>query len=294
MKNSTQDPEVSAHSTQHTAHSIQIPKRVEPLLREVGRIADDHGVSAYAVGGCVRDWLLGRAGTSDLDVTVEGSGIELAQAVSRAMRATLTTHQQFGTATMQVHPALSRKGGVNPTGRTRPLRVDFASCRREVYTRPAAYPSVSPGTLEEDLCRRDFTINAMALAISPGRFGIMIDPSHGLQDLRRKVLRALHERSFLDDPSRILRGIRFAQRFGLRWEPRTERAAREAIAAGALGRLNAGRFGKELDRMCDEPDPKTCFEQLAELLNTEAQGSGLRALGTGRRPQPRAPSPERS
>lgn len=248
-----------AHSTPHTAHRILIPKRIEPLLREIGRIADDHGVSAYAVGGCVRDWLLGCAGPIDLDVTVEGSGIELAQAISHALHATLTTHQQFGTAAMQVHA----------TGRTRPLRVDFASCRREAYARPAAYPSVSPGTLEEDLCRRDFTINAMALAISPGRFGVMIDPSHGLQDLRRRVLRVLHGRSFLDDPSRILRGIRFAQRFGLRWEPRTERAAREAIAAGALGWLNAGRFGKELDRMCDEPDPKTCFEQLAELLNAE-------------------------
>ena len=129
---------------------------------------------------------------------------------------------------------------------------------------------MSPGTLEDDLFRRDFTINAMAVAIAPGRLGMLVDPFQGLRDLHRKTLRMLHGRSFLDDPSRILRGIRFAQRFGLRWERQTQRALKAAIAAGALGRLNAGRLRKELDRMCDEPDPRACFEQFAKLLKPAA------------------------
>ena len=233
---------------------VKVPARVRPLLQAIGRVADELGVSAYAVGGCVRDWLLGTSNTTDLDVSVEGSGIEVAQAIARAREGTIEVHRQFGTATVMLG------------ARRNQLRIDFATCRKETYAKPAAYPTVAPGTLEEDLFRRDFTINAMAIAMSPGRFGILIDPFCGAQDLRRKTLRMLHGRSFLDDPSRILRGVRFAQRFGLRWEPQTRRAMREAIAAGALGRLNAGRLRKEMDRMCEEPHPRACFEQFAALL----------------------------
>ena len=145
-------------------------------------------------------------------------------------------------------------------------RIAFAPCRREQYAKPAAYPTVRAGTLEDDLFRRDFTINAMAMAIGPRQFGRLVDPFRGAQDLRQRRLRMLHERSFLDDPSRMLRGVRFAQRFGLRWEPRTERAAREALRAGALGRLNAGRLRKELYRILQEPKPRACLEALAALL----------------------------
>ena len=226
---------------------------MEPLLRRIGELADADGLRAYAVGGCVRDWLLGLANTKDLDVAVEGGGIDLARAVARALGGRVEAHEQFGTAT--VH------------GRSR--RVDFATCRTERYARPAAYPRVTPGTLEADLFRRDFTINAMAIVLSPSRFGALVDPFHGARDLRGTRLRILHPRSFLDDPSRILRGVRFATRFGLRWECSTERAAREAIAAGSLGWLNAGRLRRELDRMGAEPDPRACLQTLAALLDTE-------------------------
>jgi len=230
--------------------SLHIPTQVEPLLREVGRLADQRGLPAYAVGGCVRDWLLGVAETPDLDVAVEGDGIAVARAAGRFLGGTLTVHQQFGTATR----------------RLRRLRVDFATCRRETYAKPAAYPKVIPGTLEDDLFRRDFTINAVAVALSPARFGTLVDPFHGARDVRRHVVRILHARSFLDDPSRILRGIRFVRRFGFRWEPATARAAHAALAAGALGWLNPGRLGRELDRMRREPNPLACFQELATLL----------------------------
>ena len=231
-----------------------IPGNVRPLLRQIGRIAEAHGMRAYAVGGCVRDWLLGIRGTTDLDVTIEGSGIEVARAVSLALKGSLQVHQQFGTATVVVRRS------------TKAVRVDIATCRKETYAKPAAYPRVSAGMLKDDLRRRDFTINAMAVAVDPRRFGTLVDPCGGCEDLRTKTLRVLHRRSFLDDPSRILRGVRFARRFGLQWERATQRACREAMAAGALGWLNAGRLRKELDRMRAEPDPRACLDAFASLL----------------------------
>lgn len=282
MKSTIRDRERADRHQAMTTTRIQVPRRVEPLLREIGRIADQRGLPAYAVGGCVRDWLLGVAGTPDLDVAVEGDGIAVARAAGRLLGGTLTVHQQFGTATRrlrrsapggpretapppQAGAAVSR-GGRRP-GRSRPLRVDFATCRQETYAKPAAYPRVTPGTLEDDLVRRDFTINAMAVALSPARFGTLVDPFRGARDVRRHAVRILHPRSFLDDPSRILRGIRFVRRFSFQWEPATERAAHAALAAGALGWLNPGRLARELDRMRREPDPLACFQELAALLD---------------------------
>ena len=232
---------------------VKIPSTIRLLLEQIGQFADAHGVSAYAVGGCVRDWLLGIPDSLDLDVAVEGQGIVVARAIGHVLGGSLTVHEQFGTASLQL---TGRRGG----------RVDFASCRKETYARPAAYPKVIAGTMHDDLFRRDFSVNAMAVALRPGQFGRLVDPFHGARDLGRQVLRVLHDRSFLDDPSRLLRGVRFAQRFGLRWERRTTAAARAAIAQGALGWLNAGRLRRELDRMCEEPNPVGCLRQLVWLF----------------------------
>jgi len=238
--------------------AVRIPSDVRPLLQRIGLIAEARGLSAYAVGGCVRDWCCGLRDGKDVDVTVEGSGVELARTVAEALDASLTVHEQFGTATICLSQGQRR-------------RIDVASCRKETYARPAAYPRVSRGTLEEDLLRRDFTINAMAVAVNPGRFGTLIDPFHGARDLCRRRLRVLHARSFLDDPSRILRGVRFVRRFGLRWERHTAAALRHALAAGALGWLNQGRLQRELDRMLVEPDPLACLQELARLLDAVAR-----------------------
>jgi len=240
--------------------SQRIPEDIRALLEAIGRLAQHQRVRAYAVGGCVRDWLLGTSSATDLDVTVEGDGVALADAIARDFGGSVEPHPPFGTATVVVtHP--------------RPrLRIDVATCRKETYAKPAAYPQVAAGTLRDDLARRDFTINAMALALAPRAFGRLIDPFHGAQDLRLKRLRILHPGSFMDDPSRILRGIRFAQRFGLRWERRTQRASREAIAAGALGWLNAGRLRKERELMAREPNPRACVQQLDALLQRGAKG----------------------
>src|SRR3989338_2965360 len=145
-----------------TMRRVKVPVHVRGLLQTVGQIAHQRGRSAYAVGGCVRDWLLGIPKTTDLDVTVDGRGIEVAHAVAETLRGTIVVHQQFGTATVVVWSTVHR--------------VDFATCRREVYAKPASYPRVAAGTLEDDLFRRDFTINAIAMSITPGRFGTLVDP----------------------------------------------------------------------------------------------------------------------
>ena len=241
-----------------------MPRAVVPMLQAIGRIAEARGMSSYAVGGCVRDWLLGCVTETDLDVTVEGQGIDVARAAAHAFGGTLRVHAQFGTATILLSRAAMALG--TPASGALVLRVDLATCRREAYAEPAAYPRVTIGTLEDDLFRRDFTMNAMAVAMTPQRFGRLIDPFGGLRDLRRRRLRILHPRSFLDDPSRILRGVRFAQRFHLQWERGTARALQEAVAAEALGWLNPGRWRKELDRMREEPDPRACVRALAALV----------------------------
>ena len=237
---------------------VRIPSAMKPTLEMVGRLAARRGARAYAVGGCVRDWLLGCCVPADLDVAVEGDAIAMARAATAVLDGRLTIHRQFGTAT------LTREAD----GR----RLDFATCRTETYAKPAAYPRVAPGTIEEDLFRRDFTINAMAVALEPARLGGLVDPFHGAEDLREKRLRILHARSFRDDPSRMLRGIRFRHRFGLRWEPATKRALEAAMAAGALGWLNRGRLEKELTQMQREPNPGACFRELAAWLDRDGPG----------------------
>ena len=232
----------------------KIPAGTRALLERVGRLAQQRRVEAHAVGGCVRDWCLGLRRLTDVDVTVRSDGIAFARALAADLGGEVESHGQFGTATIR---------GIGRAGH----RLDVATCRRETYRRPAAYPSVQPGTLQDDLARRDFTVNAMAAALHPECFGGLVDPFGGRADLRARCLRILHPKSFVDDPSRILRGVRFSVRFGLRWEPATARALRQAVAQGALGWLNAGRLEKELLRMLEEPDPRACLRALADVLS---------------------------
>lgn len=233
---------------------VMIPTAAASLLHEVGRAAEGLRLPVYAVGGCVRDWLMGIKKTPDLDVAVEGNGLLLARQAALALKAKITEHQQFGTATLWV-PGKAIQ------------RIDVASCRKEAYSRPGSYPKVSAGKLKDDLFRRDFSINAMAVSINQKAFGSLFDLFKGREDLSRGCLRVLHGRSFIDDPSRILRGIRFLARFGFYWEASTRRLALEAIASGGLGGLNFGRLARELGYMADEPDPKACFNELALLIH---------------------------
>ena len=225
----------------------RVPPGARRLLWRIGEEAAAAGVAAYAVGGCVRDWIRGVAKTPDLDVVVEGNGIAFATRLAASLHAALTTHQQFGTSTLLL---------------SRGQRLDVATCRKETYREPAAYPKVEPGTVRDDLFRRDFTINAVAMALNRSRFGELVDPFGGVRDVRGKRLRVLHAASFRDDPTRMLRGARFATRFGWTLEPSTRRWWSEAVAADWLSRVNRGRVHKELLRMLEEPDSVACLAWL--------------------------------
>lgn len=200
------------------------------LLRRAGGLARARGERAFLVGGSVRDLLLGRAGR-DLDLVVEGDAPGLARALAVELRGESRTHAAFGTATVEL------PGGI---------RLDLATARRERYAGPAALPAVERADLRSDLLRRDFTFNCLALDLSPGRFGELIDPCGGLEDLRAGRVRVLHDRSFVDDPTRVFRALRLAARLGFRAAPRTARLLDAALEAGMIERLSPARLRREI------------------------------------------------
>ena len=165
-------------------HRIQqvgrLPQERLSLLRELGKLADEEGVSLYLVGGVVRDLLLKRKDW-DLDLAVEGDGIAFARLVSDRYRAGLAVFERFATARLGF-----------PDG----LKMDIASTRRESYAQPAVLPTVQPASIEEDLSRRDFTINAVAVQLNPRQFGRLLDPYGGQRDLRAHTIRVLHDGQF--------------------------------------------------------------------------------------------------
>jgi tRNA nucleotidyltransferase (CCA-adding enzyme) len=219
------------------------------LLRRLGRLADGEGIRLYLVGGVVRDLLLKR-NVWDLDLTVEGDGIAFGRVVAKKLGAGLALFERFATARL-----------VFPGG----LKVDIASARRERYADAAALPVVATATLEEDLFRRDFTVNAMAVELNKRSWGIFHDPYAGRPDLRRKRLRVLHHRSFVDDPTRIFRAIRFAERFGFRLEMKTARLLAEAARTSLVARLSGPRLANEIFALMKEQRPEKAIRRLQEL-----------------------------
>ena len=217
-----------------------ITERADPrFLRP--RSADPRPL--YLVGGVVRDWLLGRPG-NELDLMLAGpslgDAIAFARRIQGELGGELREHARFGTAQW-----------LAPSG----IAVDFANARRERYPRPGQLPQPYPGTAEEDLWRRDFSINALALQLSPpAAFGQLLDPCGGQADLQQRRLRALHPASFRDDPTRILRGLRLAARLGLRWEEETARWAQESLPI--LARLSGSRLRAEFEQLFREPRPE--------------------------------------
>ena len=202
------------------------------LLRVVGREAEALSLRAYLVGGPVRDALLGRP-VVDLDVVVEGSARDLAEALAAALGARAVHHEAFGTAQLRLGD-----GG----------HVDLATARTEVYGTPGALPTVTAAELKADLARRDFSINALAACLSPEGFGTLLDPWGGYADLRHGLLRALHETSFRDDPTRIVRAASYLERLDLRLERLTADWLREAVEGEDLAAVTGARLGEQLRR----------------------------------------------
>lgn len=229
------------------------------VLEIIGREAERLGMRAYLVGGPVRDVLLGLP-VVDLDVVVEGSAPDLAEDLLGKLNAKAVRHEAFGTVELRF-----ADGG----------HVDLATARTEIYRRPGALPEVSSADLRADLARRDFSVNALAASLSPRCFGVLLDPLGGYEDLQRRVLRALHERVFLDDPTRIVRAAAYVERLGFQLDHNTERWLRNAVEAGALGTVTGARLGAQLLRALHTPVAPSVLLRLADW--GAAEGLGLPA-----------------
>ena len=209
---------------------------VRRLVEQAAAAARRRGLAAYVVGGAVRDWLLGRGPIHEVDVVVVGEAEPLADEVARQVGGRAVAFERFGTVRVVA-------AGVT---------MDFASARLERYPAPGALPEPAPaGSIEADLSRRDFTVNAMAVPLA-GDPRPLVDPWGGREDLAARRLRALHPRSFEDDPTRLFRGVRLAVRYGLSVEPQTARWMRQALAGRALETVSAERRGQEVRRALSE------------------------------------------
>lgn len=246
-----------------------LPPVQHRLLRLAGEMATKYGHAVYVVGGFARDLLLGRiherGRSADLDIVVEGDAIALLEAMQARCGGRIVTHRRFGTAKWLLnessHP-ITCPELLNETGKL-PAHLDLVTARTEFYTEPTVLPTVEQGSIKLDLHRRDFTINTLAIALTPDRWGDLLDFYGGLADLRLGLLRVLHSLSFVDDPTRILRAVRYEQRFDFRIEERTLELLADAVPL--VDRVTPARIRHELDRIFQEKTPEKVLSRLDEL-----------------------------
>jgi tRNA nucleotidyltransferase (CCA-adding enzyme) len=222
------------------------------LLYLVAEAAAQRGLPLYVVGGSVRDLVLRRP-INDFDLTVEGDAIALARALANAYGGGVTAHAKFGTAKWFLPKSLKNNHDT----------LDLISARSETYKQPAALPTVIFGDIADDLRRRDFTINAMALRLDDSHFGELRDDMHGMEDLQKGIVRILHPNSFLDDPTRMYRAVRYAGRYRFKIAEDTLALIPEARAL--VEKLSPQRIRHELDLILDEPHAVAILKQLDEL-----------------------------
>ncbi|MBI3040909.1 MAG: CCA tRNA nucleotidyltransferase [Chloroflexi bacterium] len=235
----------------------QLPAGLVGFMQQAGLAAASQGESLYLVGGGVRDLLLGRTNL-DLDLVVEGDAIKLARRLAASTRGEITTHPRFRTATL----------------RWNKWNIDLITARSETYARPGALPTVQPGSIDMDLFRRDFTINSMAIALTSSRYGQLLDPYGGRNDLEHKLIRILHDKSFIDDATRIWRGLRYEQRLDFQFEPNTLRLLRRDIPL--LDTISGDRIRHELELILKEAFPEKSLRHADELKVLSKLHPGLK------------------
>jgi len=226
-----------------------LPPQVYAWTQQSVNIAAAHHVPIYLVGGPVRDLVLGKP-TIDVDLVMEGDAWPIAEAFADETGGKLTKHAAFRTATVELMVD------------TTPFAIDFVTARREAYPQPAALPVVEPSGMHDDLFRRDFTINAVALRLD---VPALLDPFNGLAALSAKLVRVLHDQSFIDDPTRILRGARFAARFDFTIEPHTRDLITAALVDNMVARTSPQRILNEVWLLLNEPQPEQVLYVLHEL-----------------------------
>ncbi|SDY89506.1 CBS domain-containing protein [Tindallia californiensis] len=227
----------------------RLPSKIKSLLLLAGEVGDELNQKVYIVGGFVRDLLL-KTDNWDLDFVTEGDGIELARQLNHKIGGKLTIHEKFGTAVIKLPQFIS---------------IDIVTARREYYEYPAALPKVERSNIWSDLFRRDFTINCMAIALNQDNFGEMIDYFGGMKDLQDKQIRVLYNLSFIEDPTRIFRAIRFAARFNFTIEKSTCQYIEQAISANMLEKLSNDRIREEIIHIIREQD---VLDKSLQMLNS--------------------------
>ncbi len=232
----------------------RLADRVISLLRDVGKVAREMGFSAYLIGGFVRDLFLYRH-NEDMDIVIEGDGIAFAREFARRSGARINAYDKFGTAVI-----------IFPDG----YKIDVASARMEYYSFPAALPTVEMSSIKLDLFRRDFTINTLAVSLNPDKFGKLIDFFGAQRDIKEKVIRVLHNLSFVEDPTRVFRAIRFEQRFGFKIGKLTASLITNAVKMDFFKRLSGKRVFTELRHILEEENPVASLIRLNafDLLKT--------------------------
>jgi tRNA nucleotidyltransferase (CCA-adding enzyme) len=227
----------------------RLSESVRTILRNLGAIGDELGLSVYAVGGFVRDLLLG-IDNLDIDVTVEGDGVFFAESFAERYGCRVRAHEKFGTAVL-----VFRDG----------YKIDVASTRLEYYESPGALPTVERASLRHDLYRRDFTINTLALCINSDRFGRLTDHFGGQLDIQERAVKVLHNLSFVEDSTRVFRAIRFEQRLGFHIAPHTEKLLRSAVRMHLLDKLGGKRLFNELVQIMREKEPTAAIKRMSIL-----------------------------
>jgi len=227
----------------------RLPRDVWDLVQRAGKVAEELSFNVYLVGGFVRDLLL-RVPNLDLDLVVEGDGLVYADALARTLGGRTNKHERFKTAVV-----------VLPSG----MKIDVATARMEYYEEPGALPEVMEGSIKRDLYRRDFTINAMAIKLNQPDAFTLIDFFGGQRDLKEKVIRVIHNLSFVEDPTRAFRAVRFEQRYGFKIGGQTERLIKQAVKQGLFERVSGVRLYSELRQMLSEKEPLKMVERLERL-----------------------------
>ena len=238
----------------------RLPNKIIKLLKDLGEIADKLDFNAYLVGGLIRDVVLKRENL-DVDIVIEGDGIQFAKTFADHFSAKVRSYPKFGTAVL-----------VMPDG----FKIDVATARIEHYESPAALPVVKLSSLKRDLFRRDFTVNTLAVHLNRGHYGTLIDHFDAMRDIKERVLRVLHNLSFVEDPTRIFRAIRFEQRFSFRIGKLTESLIQNAVNINCFENLSSQRLFIEMKLILKEEDPIGAIERMDGYDLLKFISSGLR------------------
>ncbi|MGB9721529.1 MAG: CCA tRNA nucleotidyltransferase [bacterium] len=239
-----------------------VKKKKKSVLNKVIHFFARSSYDAYLVGGFVRDTILGKK-TNDIDISVQGDAMKAGYSLNRILKGKIKTHKEFRTISIFKDN----------------IRIDLATARKEVYPFPGALPKIAKSNIYEDLRRRDFSINAIAVGISKNNFGDVFDPFDGIGDINRGLIRILHKRSFIDDPTRIFRALRYKNRFNFELDPITKRFLKDALSKTMIEKISKQRVMNELKLIFTEENYLDILYDLQRYGIFKFNKKGLKNIG---------------